>query len=114
MARKINPKQNKKRSARPVRLSRYAGPPARLKAAAKPSRKTPRKTSRRKRTATAGKQADVIDTLVAASAQALSLRIDPAWRASVTRNLQVILKHAALVDQFSLPDDIEPAPVFRA
>jgi hypothetical protein len=110
MARKINRKQNNNRSAKPVRLSRYAKPPARLKTAAK----TSHKTSRKNRAATAAKRADVIDTLVAASAQALSLRIDPAWRASVKRNLHVILKHAALVDQFSLPDDIEPAPVFRA
>jgi len=73
-----------------------------------------RETSGKNRTGTAAKRADVIDTLVAASAQAFSLRIDPAWRGSVKRNLDVILKHAALVDQFSLPDDIEPAPVFRA
>jgi hypothetical protein len=118
MARKISRKQNNNRSAKPVRLSRYAKPPARLKTAAKPSHKTShktsRKTSRKNRAAAAAKRADVIDTVVAASAQALSLRIDPAWRASVKRNLHVILKHAALVDQFSLPDDIEPAPVFRA
>ncbi|MGO9699824.1 MAG: DUF4089 domain-containing protein [Xanthobacteraceae bacterium] len=114
MARKINQKQNKNRSAKPVRLSRYAKPPARLKTAAETSPKTSRKTSRKNRTATAAKRADVIDTLVAASAQALSLPIDPAWRASIKRNLHVILKHAALVDQFSLPDDVEPAPVFRA
>ena len=62
----------------------------------------------------AAPQAKVIETLVAASAQALALPVEPAWRAGVKRNLQVILEHAALVDQFSLPDDIEPAPVFRA
>jgi len=72
------------------------------------------KTRRKSRARIAPKPADVIDTLVAANAQALSLRIDPAWRASVKRNLHVILTHAALVDQFPLPDDIEPAPVFRA
>jgi len=118
MARKISRKQNKNRSAKPVRLSRYVKPPARLKSTAKTSHKTSRKTlhktSRKNRTATGAKRADVIDALVAASAQALSLRIDPAWRGSVKRNLHVILKHAALVDQFSMPDDIEPAPVFRA
>lgn len=52
--------------------------------------------------------------LVTASAQALELPIDPAWRAGVRRNLQLIFSHAALVDAFSLPDDTEPAPVFRA
>ena len=110
MARKISQKQKKNRSAKPVKLTRYAKPPARLESTAK----TLRKTALKDRAGTAAKRADVIDTLVAASAQALSLRIDPAWRASVKRNLHVILKHAALVDQFSLPDDVEPAPVFRA
>ncbi len=66
------------------------------------------------RTPAAAKRSDVIETLVAANAQSLGLRIDPAWRASVKRNLQLILTHAALVDQFSLPDEIEQAPVFRA
>jgi hypothetical protein len=69
---------------------------------------------RKSRAPTAAKRADVIETLVTASAQALALPIDPAWRTSVKRNLQVILTHAALVEQFSLPDEIEPAPVFRA
>ena len=72
------------------------------------------KTQRNSRARGTPKPAGVIDALVAANAQALSLRINPAWRASVKRNLQLILQHAELVDQFSLPDDVEPAPVFRA
>jgi hypothetical protein len=62
----------------------------------------------------AAKRADVIDTLIEASARALALPIRPPWRTGIKRNLQSILTHAALVDQFSLPDEIEPAPVFRA
>jgi len=57
---------------------------------------------------------DAIDALVAASAQALGLTLDPAWQAAVKFNLQLILRHAALVDEFALPDDAEPAAVFRA
>jgi Protein of unknown function (DUF4089) len=53
-------------------------------------------------------------SLVTASAQALGLTIDPAWQANVTFNLQLILRYAALVDEFPLPDDAEPAPVFHA
>ena len=49
-----------------------------------------------------------------ASAQALGLTLDPAWQAGVKFNLQLILRHAALVDEFALPDDAEPAPVFHA
>jgi len=52
--------------------------------------------------------------LVAASAKALGLAIEPAWAANVQFNLQLILRFAALVDEFPLPDDIEPAPIFHA
>jgi hypothetical protein len=62
----------------------------------------------------APQQRDAIDAMVAAAAQALGLPIDPAWQANVKFNLQLILRHAALVDEFALPDDAEPAPVFRA
>lgn len=58
--------------------------------------------------------ADSIDVLVAASARALRLPIDPGWHPAVRTNVQLLLKHAALVEEFSLLDDTEPAPVFRA
>ncbi len=57
---------------------------------------------------------DPIETLVAASAQTLAVPLDPAWHDGVKRNLQLLFTHAALVDAFSLPDESEPAPVFRA
>jgi Protein of unknown function (DUF4089) len=44
----------------------------------------------------------------------MALPVDPAWRADVKLNLQLLFKHAALVEAFSLPDEVEPAPVFRA
>jgi len=55
-----------------------------------------------------------IDAFVAASAQALGLALEPAWHKSIAFNLRLILRHAALVDEFVLPDDAEPAPVFHA
>ena len=55
-----------------------------------------------------------IDAFVVASAQALGLTLDPAWHKSIAFNLRLILRHAALVDEFALPDDAEPAPVFHA
>jgi hypothetical protein len=58
--------------------------------------------------------ADAIDSLVAASTQALGLDIEPAWYNGVKFNLQLILRLATLVDEFPLPDDTEPAPVFHA
>jgi hypothetical protein len=55
-----------------------------------------------------------INAFVAASAQALSLTLDLAWHDSIAFNLRLILRHAALVDEFALPNDAEPAPVFHA
>jgi 1-carboxybiuret hydrolase subunit AtzG-like protein len=56
---------------------------------------------------------DAMNSLGAASAQALGLTLDPSWETGVAFNLQLILRHAALVDEFPLPDDAEPAPIFR-
>jgi len=72
------------------------------------------KASRKNRISAKAKQADGIDVLVKANAQALGLRLDPAWHDSIAFNLRLILRHAALVDEFALPDDTEPAPVFHA
>lgn len=57
---------------------------------------------------------DFVDELMAASAQALGLTIDPAWRNGVKFHLRLVLDHAARVDAFELPDEAEPAPVFHA
>ena len=54
-----------------------------------------------------------LDALVAAAAQALRLPIDPAWEPAIKANLQVTLRLAAMVDDFALPDEAEPAPVFE-
>ena len=66
------------------------------------------------RVATKAKREDSIDALVEANAQTLSLALEPAWHDSIAFNLRLILRHAALVDEFALPDDAEPAPVFHA
>ena len=72
------------------------------------------KTPSKRRAPAAAKAADTIDELVAASAQALGLTIEPAWHGGVKLNLQLILRLGALFDAFPLPDDTEPAPVFHA
>ena len=59
-------------------------------------------------------QADPLDDFIAASARTLALTVRPEWRATVKANLDVTLKHAALVAEFELPDDAEPAPIFTA
>jgi hypothetical protein len=59
-------------------------------------------------------QPDALDALITATAQELKLPLEPAWRPGVKFNLNLILRIAALVDEFPLPDDAEPAPVFHA
>jgi len=57
---------------------------------------------------------DPFDYMTEAAAQIFSLHIDPAQKAAVRANLQVMLGQAALFMAFELPDDAEPAPIFRA
>ena len=54
------------------------------------------------------------DQFIAASARALALPVDLAWYPKVRFNLEVTFRFAALVADHPLPDDAEPAPVFRA
>ncbi len=55
-----------------------------------------------------------LDAFIESAAAALDLPLDPAWQASIKANLDVTLRHAATVAEFPLPDEAEPAPVFRA
>jgi hypothetical protein len=57
---------------------------------------------------------DPLDGFVDAAAQALKIDIDEAWKPSVRTNLQIVLQHAAKLAAFPLPDEAEPAPVFKA
>ena len=59
-------------------------------------------------------QHDTLDDFIIASARALDLKIDKAWMPAVRGNLAVTLRLAALVSSFTLPDDADPAPVFKA
>ena len=62
----------------------------------------------------ARKAADPLDEFIAGAAHALGLRIERAWLPAVRTNLRITLAQAALVDEFALPDEAEPAPVFKA
>lgn len=55
-----------------------------------------------------------LDDFIAAAAAALDLPIEPAWQPAVKANLDVTLRLANLVAEFPLPDEAEPAPVFKA
>jgi 1-carboxybiuret hydrolase subunit AtzG-like protein len=50
---------------------------------------------------------------VAAVAMLIGLSLDPAHCPGVILNLERIAQMAGLVMEFPLPDDMEPAPVFR-
>ena len=57
---------------------------------------------------------DPLDDFIMAAAEALALPIEAAWQPAVRQHLEVTLKFARLVEEFDLPDDAEPARVFRA
>jgi hypothetical protein len=112
-------KRKKVRKAKPAPAKRVAKKVIKTK-----SRSSPRTVSKKTK-ATAQKPAakkltaktappDALDALITASAHELKLPLEPAWRPGVKFNLNLILRIAALVDEFPLPDDAEPGPVFHA
>jgi len=82
--------------------------------------KTARKVSRKNRSTSrkvakpAKPKRDPIEDFIAAGARTLDFKIDKAWMPAVRGHLQVTLRLGALVVAFALPDDAEPAPVFKA
>ena len=58
--------------------------------------------------------ADYLETYIDSAAQALGIPVRPEWKPAVRANLDVTFKLAALVGEKELPDDAEPAPVFKA
>lgn len=57
-------------------------------------------------------QDDHIDDYIDAVSKALALPVEDAWRPAVRTDLEVSLRLARLVDEFALPDETEPAPIF--
>jgi 1-carboxybiuret hydrolase subunit AtzG-like protein len=55
-----------------------------------------------------------LDAFIDASAAVLGLTIAPEWRAAVRANLTVTFRLGAVVEEFELPDEAEPAAVFTA
>jgi hypothetical protein len=86
----------------------------RLKGKAKTSRAIARTKSARAKSTHKTARHDPLDDFVDASAHALDLKIEPAWRGAVKANLATTFALAALFADFPLPDDAEPAPIFSA
>jgi hypothetical protein len=55
-----------------------------------------------------------LDDFITASARTVGLPMKTDWLPAVRANLEVTLKHAAVVAEFEMPDDAEPAPIFAA
>jgi len=58
--------------------------------------------------------ADPLDDYIDAVSKALALQVEMAWKPAVKANLEVSLRLARLVDEFTLSDETEPASVFAA
>lgn len=57
---------------------------------------------------------DPLNDYIAAAAETLGLAIADAWKPAVRANLEVTLRLARMVDEFPLPDESEPACVYKA
>ena len=55
-----------------------------------------------------------LDAFMDASAVVLGLTIAPEWRAAVRANLAITFRLGAVIEEFELADEAEPAPVFVA
>ena len=59
-------------------------------------------------------KADHLNDFIDAAAQALGIPVQPEWKPAVRANLEITFRLAAVVGEKELPDDAEPAPVFKA
>ena len=55
-----------------------------------------------------------LDAFIEAGTKLLDLPLDPAWMPAIRAHLQASLGHAAAASAFALPDEAEPAAIFRA
>jgi hypothetical protein len=57
---------------------------------------------------------DSLDDYIDAVSKALRLPVKEAWKPSVRANLEISMRLTRQVDEFTLPDEAEPASVFTA
>ena len=84
-----------------------------MKSRAKKKVAAPRKTAKAKPPAKAT-ASDPLDDFITAGTRELGLKVEKSWMRAIRFNLRVTLDLGAAVAEFPLPDDAEPAPVFRA
>jgi 1-carboxybiuret hydrolase subunit AtzG-like len=94
-----------KRAAKPAKeLAKTAGKAAVSKAAG-------RKSAAKPAALAAG---DPLDAFITAAATTLALPVEPQWMPAIKANLEATFRLGALVTEFELSDEVEPAPVFGA
>ena len=57
---------------------------------------------------------DLTDAWITSSAALLGLPIESAWMPSIRANVEATFRLAKMVDDFPLPDEAEPAPIYEA
>jgi hypothetical protein len=114
MSKKPGKSSAKKKAAAPPRAKSKAKAKTKAKAAAKPAARNPKTAKPASAKVTKPAARDALDDFIDSAARVLDLPIEPAWRGAIKANLAVTLRMGALVAEFALPDDAEPAPVFGA
>ncbi len=56
---------------------------------------------------------DAILVWIRSSAAMLKVPLDPAWLPAIQAHVEVTFRLARLIDEFPLPDEAEPAPVYE-
>ncbi len=56
---------------------------------------------------------NLTDAWIRSSAAMLKLPLEPAWLPTIEANVEVTFRLARLIDEFPLPDESEPAPVYE-
>jgi hypothetical protein len=95
-----------------ARKSRPKAKAARARPA--PKRPKARRKAASRKSAAPAPGVDPLDGFIEAAARVLALPLEPQWLPDIKANLAVTLRAAALVADFALPDESEPAPIFRA
>jgi hypothetical protein len=99
------------RKSRPTPKATRAGRPPKLRAGKKPP--AGRKPARAPKIVKSPAP-EPLDAFIEAAARMLALPVEPQWLAAIKANLEVNLRLGALVAEFVLPDEAEPAPIFTA
>jgi hypothetical protein len=57
---------------------------------------------------------DITEAWIRSSAAMLNIPLETAWLPTIRANVEVTFRFAKLVEEFPLPDEAEPAPVYEA